>query len=199
MAAGTGTRFGGSKQYGELGGRRVLDWSLETARATCDRVVRVVPATRVGDAEAAADAVVTGGETRSASVRAGLAAVPDEASVIAVHDAARPLATPELWRSVLAAAIADDADGAIPVVPVRDTLRRTTGGTVDRDGLVAVQTPQAFRAGILRRAHRAGGDATDDATLVEAAGGRIALVAGEPANLKITTRDDLAMVEALCR
>src|SRR5690606_39839167 len=176
-------RFGGHKQYEPLAGRRVVDWSLEAARAAADGVVLVVAAGRAGDAEPAADAVVAGADTRSGSVRAGLAAVPADAEVIVVHDGARPLADAALFRAVVDAVRAG-ADAAVPGVPVVDTLRARAGGTVDRDGLVAVQTPQAFRAGPLRAAHAGEGEATDDASLVEAAGGKVVVVNGSPTNLK---------------
>jgi 2-C-methyl-D-erythritol 4-phosphate cytidylyltransferase len=196
VAAGSGSRFRGSKQYQPLGGRRVLDWSLDTARAAVDGVVAVVAEGR--DDEPAADATVVGGATRSASVRAGLAAVPDDATVVVVHDAARPLAGAGLFAAVVAAVDAG-ADGAVPAVPVTDTLRRVDGGAVDRDTLVAVQTPQAFAAAALRAAHAGGAEATDDAGLVEAAGGRVVIVRGDPHNLKITVSEDLVVAEALLR
>lgn len=193
VAAGSGTRFGARKQYEALGGQRVLDWSLAAARSVADGVVVVVPAGDV-DRPEPADHVVAGGATRSASVRAGLAVVPDDAGVVVVHDAARPLAAPELFRAVLDA-VAAGADGAIPAVPVADTIKRVEGDTVvetlDRDELVAVQTPQAFRAAALRSAHAGGAEATDDGALVEAAGGRVVVVPGDPANVKLTTASDL--------
>ncbi len=120
-----------------------------------------------GVPDTGADLVVAGGATRADSVRAGLAAVPDEADIIVVHDAARPLATPSLFAAVVTAVRTGGADAAIPVLPVADTLKRVEGATVrstvDRDGLVAVQTPQAFVAATLRSAHRSAGQATDDA------------------------------------
>jgi 2-C-methyl-D-erythritol 4-phosphate cytidylyltransferase len=202
VAAGSGSRFGRPKQYEELAGRPVLDWSLAAARAAAggadDGVVVVVPPDRVAEAASGAGTVVGGGATRSSSVRAGLAAVPGHADVIVVHDGARPLAGPELFARVVGA-VRDGADAAVPAVEVTDTLRRRTGGPVDRNGLVAVQTPQAFRAAALRRAHRAGPEATDDASLVEAAGGKVVVVEGSPANLKITRPVDLAIAEALLR
>ena len=140
--------------------------------------------------------VTAGGATRSDSVRAGIAAIPEDAQVIVVHDAARPLATPELFAAVTTA-VAGGADGAVPAVPVTDTIRHTDGGPLDRSRLRAVQTPQAFRAGALRRAHEGAPEATDDATLVESAGGSVRLVAGEPDNLKITAPGDLHVAEAL--
>lgn len=198
VAAGSGSRFGGAKQYQPLGGRRVLDWSLEAARAAADGLVVVVPPDRVRDAEPLADAVAAGGGTRSASVRAGLEAVPDDAEVVVVHDGARPLAGAALFAAVVAA-VRDGADAAVPGVPLADTLRWRTGGVADRDGLVAVQTPQAFRASALRAAHAGGGEATDDASLVEAAGGKVVVVDGSAENLKITNPHDLAVAEALLR
>jgi 2-C-methyl-D-erythritol 4-phosphate cytidylyltransferase len=200
VAAGSGSRFGGPKQYERLGDRRVLDWGLAAARHTCAGVVLVVPPDRAGDPEPAADAVVAGGETRSASVRAGLAVVPTDASVVVVHDAARPLAPLALWRSVIAAVL-EGADAAIAAVPVADTVKEVDGvivvGTLDRERLVAVQTPQAFRAGVLRRAHAGDPEATDDAALVEGIGGRVVVVPGDPRNRKLTTADDLVAARAI--
>jgi 2-C-methyl-D-erythritol 2,4-cyclodiphosphate synthase/2-C-methyl-D-erythritol 4-phosphate cytidylyltransferase len=188
VAAGAGERFGAPKQYAPLGAGRVVDASLAAARRHSDGVVLVVPADRAADPEPGADAVVAGGATRSASVRAGLSAVPDDATTIVVHDAARPFAGDELWRRVLA----EPADAVVPGVAVPDTLREIGGATVDRGRFVAVQTPQAFRAEALRSAHAAGAEGTDDASLVEAAGGKVLVVDGEPGNRKITTPADLA-------
>ena len=126
VAAGSASRFGEPKQYMPLGAQRVLDWSLAAARSATEGVVLVVPADATGRAEPGADHVVAGGATRSASVRAGLAAVPLGAEVIVVHDAARPLADPALWQRVLAA-VDSGADAAVPCIPVTDTLRRVGG------------------------------------------------------------------------
>src|ERR687892_384146 len=167
VAAGSGSRFGTPKQYEDLGGRRVLDWSLAVGRDVADGVVAVVAPDRVDTPEPGADTVVAGCATRSASVRAGLAAVPDDADVVVVHDGARPLAGAELFARVVE--------------------------------LVAVQTPQAFRAAALRRAHAGEPEATDDASLIEAAGGKVVVVEGSPANLKITRPVDLIVAEALLR
>jgi 2-C-methyl-D-erythritol 4-phosphate cytidylyltransferase len=147
-------------------------------------------------------AAVTGGETRMDSVRIGLAEVPEEAAVVLVHDAARPVVSAEVVDRVLAS-LAEGWDGAAPALPVSDTLKRADadGGvveTVDRSGLYAVQTPQAFVADILRGAvARAAEPATDCAALVEAAGGRVRLVEGDPRLVKVTASADLALVEAL--
>ena len=220
VAGGSGRRFGRLKQFSELAGRPVLEWAVQACRPCSAGVVLVVPATDAasGAAEApdphGADAVVSGGATRADSVRCGLAAVPSEAAIIVVHDAARPLASPALFDAVIAAVTEGGADGAVPGVPVRDTIKvvdesgRVTD-TLDRDRLVAVQTPQAFNAAALRRAHaEAAPDAatpaaatpaaaTDDAMLVEALGGTVLVVRGEPGNLKITDPDDLMAAERL--
>jgi 2-C-methyl-D-erythritol 4-phosphate cytidylyltransferase len=200
VAAGSGTRFGARKQYEMLGDRRVLDWALDAARSVAAGVVVVVPEAAAATPEPGADMVVPGGATRSASVRAGLAAVPPDAAVVVVHDAARPLAPIALFESVVAA-VTSGADGAVPGVPVTDTVKRVRDGavvaTLDRSELVTVQTPQAFAAPILRAAHASGGDDTDDAALVEAAGGRVVVVAGDAVNAKLTTPHDLVLARAV--
>jgi 2-C-methyl-D-erythritol 4-phosphate cytidylyltransferase len=200
VAGGSGSRFGGRKQYEMLGDRRVLDWAIDGARSVAAGVVVVVPEVEATAHEPGADAVVPGGATRSASVRAGLAAVPPDAAIVVVHDAARPLAPVALFESVVAAVTAG-ADGAVPVVPVTDTVKRVRGGavvaTVDRSELVTVQTPQAFVASVLRAAHASGADDTDDAALVEAAGGHVVVVPGDAVNAKLTTSHDLVLARAV--
>lgn len=191
VAAGSGQRFGGPKQYEVLAGARIVDVAVETARAASDGVVVVVP-----PADAEREGAVAGGASRSESVRAGLAAVPTAATIICVHDAARPFAGASLFAGVIAA-IRAGADAAVPGVPVTDTIKQidATGvvvATPPRAELVAVQTPQAFRAAALRTAHGSCAEATDDAALVEAAGGRVVVVAGDADNRKITTAEDLA-------
>jgi 2-C-methyl-D-erythritol 4-phosphate cytidylyltransferase len=198
VAAGAGSRFGGLKQYEVLGPRRVVDWAVAAARSVSAGVVLAVPAGQAARSEERVDAVVEGGATRSASVRAGMAALPPDADIVVVHDAVRPLASTRLFEAVISA-VQDGADGAVPGVPLSDTVKRVRLGavvaTLDRAELVAVQTPQAFRVAALRRAHAAAGDATDDAALVEAAGGRVVVVPGDPENLKITGPDDLVTAE----
>ncbi len=195
VAAGEGRRFGGPKQFAVLGGATVIAHSVRAARTVADGVVAVVPEGLLDapGADGGADAVVPGGASRSESVRAGLRSVPQDADVILVHDAARPLASPALFRAVVAAVRAG-ADGAIPGLALTDTVKHvvdgTVVGTIDRSSLVTVQTPQAFRAAALRAAHESGAHATDDAGLLEAAGG-IVVVPGEATNLKITDPDDL--------
>lgn len=196
VAGGGGTRFGGAKQYTELLGRRVLDWSVGVAAATADGVVAVVPTADVDEPVPGASVVVAGGSSRAESVRAGLAAIPAAAAIVLVHDAARPAASPELFRRVIDAVRAGAA-GVAPAVAVTDSLRHRSGGAVDRDELVAVQTPQGFAADTLRSAHASGDEATDDATLVERAGATIVLVEGEATNIKLTHPHDRAVLEAV--
>ena len=203
VAGGSGRRFGDQKQFSMLGGRPVLEWAVEACRPCSAGVVLVLPAGLDNPDPHGADATVPGGPTRADSVRCGLAAVPHSAEVIVVHDAARPLASPGLFDAVIEAVTGGGADGAVPGVPPSDTIKEVDGagnvtGTLDRSTLVAVQTPQAFRAGVLRRAHeRAGAGATDDAVLVEALGGRVRVVPGDPRNIKITAPDDLGAAERL--
>jgi 2-C-methyl-D-erythritol 4-phosphate cytidylyltransferase len=199
VAAGGGTRFGGAKQFVHLGGASVLDRAVEVTRDACDGVVVVLPADARWEAPSGIF-TATGGATRSDSVRAGLSCVPADADVVVVHDAARPLASRRLFATVIEA-IQPGVDAAVPGLPVADTLKRVRDErvveTVDREGLVAVQTPQAFRASSLRAAHAHEGVDTDDAALVEAAGGVVVVVEGERRNLKLTLPDDLALAQAL--
>lgn len=183
----------------------MLDWSLGAARAACDGVVLVVPAGSADDPQRAADSlmadmVVEGAETRPGSVRRGLSAVPVDTDIVAVHDAARPLATAELFASAVQA-VRSGADGAVCAVPIDDTVKRVHVGTVaetlDRSVLWAVQTPQAFDAAVLRAAHDGEPEATDDAALVERRGGRVVVVPGDVRNIKITRPEDLSRAEAL--
>jgi 2-C-methyl-D-erythritol 4-phosphate cytidylyltransferase len=209
VAAGRGERLGDErpKAFARLAGRVLLAESVERLDASpwVDAIVVVAPpeweeAVIVLAEELAAGKVaasVTGGATRAESVRAGLAEVPDEADVILVHDAARPLVSDALVERLIHA-LGEGYDGAIPALPVVDTVKRVRDGvvveTLPRAELVAVQTPQAFVAPVLRAA--AAGEGTDCASLVEAAGGRIRVVEGDPRLLKITTPDDLTLVES---
>jgi 2-C-methyl-D-erythritol 4-phosphate cytidylyltransferase len=198
-AAGRGERLGGElpKAFAACAGRPLIDWSLDVLALVCDRVVVAVPPGH----ETGPDRV-TGGASRSESVRAALAAAP-EATVAVVHDAARPLVTRELVEACIAA-IGDGVEGAVAAVPVRDTIKEAGDDgrvvrTLDRARLWAIQTPQVFVADALRRALEAGdlAAATDDASLVEAQGGVIRVVEAPPENIKVTSRVDLALAEAL--
>jgi 2-C-methyl-D-erythritol 4-phosphate cytidylyltransferase len=200
-AGGSGERLGADrpKAFVVCAGRPLLDWSVEVLRHVCDRVVVAVPP---GD-EKGPDRVV-GGESRSASVRNALAAAP-EATVAVVHDAARPLVTRDLVERCLAALV-PGVDGAIAAARMTDTVKEAgTDGrvlrTLDRSVLWAIQTPQVFRAEVLRRAlardEMALAAATDDASLVEQMGGTVRVVDAPPENIKVTRETDLRMVEAL--
>ncbi len=213
VAAGEGARLGGDrpKAFAPLAGRALLAESLERLDGSdwVDAIVVVVPegweepAILLSEELVASkvSAVVVGGATRADSVAAGVAEVPLDALVILVHDAARPLVD-EATLERLLSALATGADGVIPVISVTDTVKRVAGDrvveTVDRDGLVVAQTPQAFVADRLRSA-LAGehGGATDCASLVEQRGGRVAVVPGSSRLLKVTTRDDLGLVELM--
>jgi 2-C-methyl-D-erythritol 4-phosphate cytidylyltransferase len=223
VAAGTGERLGASrpKAFVMLAGRPMLEWSLAALRAArIERVVLAVPAESIGrhvvgtgrTAAGAGDSpvelgegigVVTGGATRSQSVRNALAAAGDAEAVV-VHDAARPLVTPEHFTAALAALAG--ADCAIAAAPLTDTVKEAgpdgrVTATLDRSRLWAVQTPQAFRRAALERALAVGDDvlarATDDAWLVERTGGTVRVVESTPANLKVTTPFDLRIAEQL--
>ncbi len=192
VAAGAGRRFGGAKQHVALDGVALWQRAVDALRTGgCHDVVVV------GDVPDG----IPGGERRRDSVAAGLAALPDAVTHVLVHDAARALATPQLVARVIGALVGG-AGAVIPVVPVRDTIKRVDGTvvveTVERADLVAVQTPQGFDRAVLEAAHRADpDDATDDAALLERAGVPVTTVAGDPANLKITYPEDLAVAEAL--
>jgi 2-C-methyl-D-erythritol 4-phosphate cytidylyltransferase len=212
VAAGRGERLGldQPKAFAKLGDEPLLAESLRRLDESdwVDAIVLVAPpgweepaillAEELGCGKVSA--CVAGGEHRADSVRAGLHEVPDDALVVLVHDAARPLLPPEVIERVLAP-LSEGWDGAVPGLPVADTLKRVGGDggvaeTVARDGLYTVQTPQAFPAGVLRRAAADGADATDCAALVEQAGGRVKVVAGDARLLKVTTVEDLEQVAA---
>jgi 2-C-methyl-D-erythritol 4-phosphate cytidylyltransferase len=200
-AGGSGERLGADrpKAFVVCAGRPLIEWSLEVLEAVCDRVVVAAPPDWLRDGW------VEGGKSRSESVRNALAAAP-EARTVVVHDAARPLVTRQLVEECLGALLG--VDGAIAAAPVTDTIKEsysdgTVNRTLDRSRLWAVQTPQVFRADTLRRALDVEPDvlavATDDASLVEAAGGAVRLVEAPVENLKVTTAADLERAAAaLC-
>ena len=202
VAAGSGERLGasGPKAFVRLAGRPMLEWSVAALRAAglCEIVVALP------EGEAAPDGCVgvPGGATRSASVRAALAAA-GEGDVV-VHDAARPLVDPALFTAALAAL--EGADAAVAAAQATDTIKEAgpdhrVTATLDRSRLWAIQTPQAFRRSALERALDVGDDvlaqATDDAGLVERAGGSVVVVPSTPANFKVTTPHDLTVAELL--
>lgn len=208
VAAGTGSRAGGAKQWRALGGKPVLRWSVEVlVAAGAQDIIVVIPAGTESEAHQALDGLtgwrtVHGGVDRSDSVRAGLAALngpPDRP--ILIHDAARPFLTRAVIDRLLTAL--QEADGAIPALPVADTLKRVAAGTisatVDRSGLFRAQTPQAFRTDRLIDAYAVwpvGETPTDDAAVVEADGGTVVLVEGDPRLMKLTYPEDFVMAEA---
>ncbi|HXV33526.1 MAG TPA: 2-C-methyl-D-erythritol 4-phosphate cytidylyltransferase [Gaiellaceae bacterium] len=213
-AAGRGERFGADrpKAFANLAGRPLLAESLERLEASdwVEAVVVVSPpeweepsillAEELGAGKV--NAVVTGGETRTGSVSAGVAEVPETAAVVVVHDAARPLLPEDVLERVVTA-LGEGWEGAVPALPLADTVKRAEGEavveTVDRTGLYAVQTPQAFLADALRRALAGAGEATDCAGLVEISGGRVRLVEGDRRLVKVTGPADLDLVETLLR
>jgi 2-C-methyl-D-erythritol 4-phosphate cytidylyltransferase len=201
VAAGSGERLGAGrpKAFVDLAGRPMLEWSLDAIRAAGidDVVVAVPPGERLDGVIA-----VPGGAARSQSVRAALAAAPP--GDVVVHDAARPLVTPEHFRAALSAL--EHADCAIAAAPVTDTVKeagpdRFVTATLDRTRMWAIQTPQAFRRAALERALAVDdavlAQATDDAWLVERTGGTVRVVESTAANLKVTTTFDLRLAEHL--
>jgi 2-C-methyl-D-erythritol 4-phosphate cytidylyltransferase len=214
VAAGSGARVGADepKAFLTIGGRPIVAVAVEEALSSpsIGAVVVVAPAgSEERMREVLADVapgvvIVTGGATRQESVRAGLVAVPDDADIIVVHDAVRPFAAPGLFSEVVEE-VSSGADAAVPALPPADTVKRVRDGVVlsteSRDDLALAQTPQAFRADLLRAVHeRAVEDdleVTDDAALFELAGARVVTVPGDPMNFKITTALDLARADAL--
>jgi 2-C-methyl-D-erythritol 4-phosphate cytidylyltransferase len=213
VAAGSGSRLGGDrpKAFIGLGGRPLLAESLERLDASdwIDAIVVAAapdweePTILLAEELVASKvaSVVTGGATRAESVRNALAELPHDVLVVLVHDAARPLVDDAVIERLLGR-LGEGFDGVVPGMPLADTVKRVDGGvvaeTIDREALVTVQTPQAFVADRLRSAYA--GDltgVTDCASLVERAGGRVGVVAGDPRLAKVTTKDDLDLVERL--
>jgi 2-C-methyl-D-erythritol 4-phosphate cytidylyltransferase len=209
VAAGRGERLGldRPKAFAQLNGRPLLAESLERLEWSdwIDSIVVVAPPDWEEPvillAEELAcgkvESVVTGGETRAASVRAGLAEVPEDAAVALIHDAARPVLAEDVLERLLTA-LPEGWDGAVPAVPIPDTVKRVDGDrvveTLDRDSLVGAQTPQAFVWPTLRAAATLDADGTDCASLVEAKGGRVKVVAGDRRLIKVTEQADLDLV-----
>jgi 2-C-methyl-D-erythritol 4-phosphate cytidylyltransferase len=209
VAAGEGRRFGGPKQFAALRGRPVLDWSLAAFESSphVDAVVLVLARPGEGGKYAARyakiGAVVRGGERRQDSVACGVAALKgQDDDIVLVHDGARPLVTQELIERVIDAA--RETGAAVPAVPLEDTVKEAEKGrvvrTLERSRLFRAQTPQGFALGLLQRAlaqaRVEGADVTDEAALVERLGLPVALVPGDPRNIKITSPLDLTMAEA---
>jgi 2-C-methyl-D-erythritol 4-phosphate cytidylyltransferase len=213
LAAGAGRRVGADepKAFLVIGGRPMLAVAARAAAASplVGAIVVTAPAGWEDRALGCVEGcgvpaeVVTGGATRQESVRAALAALPPDTRVVAVHDAARPFAPPDLFTSVIDA-VDRETPGVVPVAPVSDTVKQIEGGrvvgTLDRERLGLAQTPQAFDVGVLRAAHEraaaTGSALTDDAAALEHAGHAVAAIAGDPNNVKITTLLDLANADA---
>lgn len=215
VAAGSGTRLGAGrpKALVDIAGAPLVAWSVR-AFARCRSIVVAAPPGHEEDVAAALEGIVlphtmivTGGETRQHSVKRALDRLPQEAERVLVHDAARPLVTPDLVQAIIDAL--DDEDGAIAASPVADTLKRadddgTVAATVDRANLWSAQTPQGFRAAAMRRVFDAADDAvlarsTDCASMMEAAGYRIRLVDSRTPNMKVTTPADAVVAATLLR
>jgi 2-C-methyl-D-erythritol 4-phosphate cytidylyltransferase len=196
-AGGSGERLGADrpKAFVVCAGRPLVEWSVEALSAACSRVVVAAPASHLRPGW------VAGGPSRSASVRNALDAAP-EASVVVIHDAARPLVTPALVARCLDAL--EGVDGVVAAVPTADTVHVASPDLLiahspDRSTLWAAQTPQVFRAEALRKAYDSNQEATDEASLVALAGGTVRLVEGASDNIKVTTPTDLRLAEALLR
>jgi 2-C-methyl-D-erythritol 4-phosphate cytidylyltransferase len=195
-AGGSGERLGADrpKAFVVCAGRPLLEWSLDALRPTCSRIVVAAPPSHLRPGW------VAGGPSRSASVRKALEAAP-EATVVVIHDAARPLVTSALVERCLDAL--DGVDGVIAAIPVSDTVHVASENVIretpDRSTLWAAQTPQVFRADVLRKACDSNEEATDEATLVAAVGGTVRIVKGSSDNIKVTTPTDLRLAEALLR
>lgn len=215
LAAGRGRRLGGDRPKAllEVGGATMLHRAVRTIDDVpgLEGFLVAAPEGHEEEMKAAAAgaprflAVVTGGGSRQESVRRSLEALPAAFDAVVVHDVARPFASPSLFEAVLGAL--GSAEGAVPVLPVADTVKRVADGlvveTVSREGLALAQTPQAFLREALERVHQVAGDdgavATDDAALFERLGLRVAAVPGDPDNIKVTTPEDLERAELLAR
>jgi 2-C-methyl-D-erythritol 4-phosphate cytidylyltransferase len=220
VAGGSGERFGrqGGKQLARVAGLPVLAWTLRALDESEEvgLIILVCPGDRFEEYRAEAVdparlrvpvALAAAGATRQASVRSGLAALPDDADIVIVHDGARPLVQPETIARIVNALGDDDVVGAVVGHPSYDTLKLVEGRTIletpERSRFWAVQTPQAFQKRVLAEAHRAASEqgfiGTDDASLVERLGGRVVVVEGPRDNIKVTVSEDLSYVEAALR
>lgn len=209
VAAGRGKRFGAAKQFADLAGRPILDWSLETFQRHEDvqEIVLVLPAGRAGKEYVGRfskiQAVAEGGKERQDSVWNGFCRLdPGSAGLVLIHDGARPLVSAGLISRIIKAGRRKKA--VIPALPIEETVKKAAGGrvirTIDRDDLVRIQTPQAFAYPLLKKAleaaRRGRFRGTDEATLLERLGETVWIVPGEPGNLKITTPLDISIAEA---
>jgi 2-C-methyl-D-erythritol 4-phosphate cytidylyltransferase len=204
IAAGTGARFGGHKQFASAAGRPLLNWSCAAVAAVCRHVLLVLPAGhRPATLPAGVAQVATGGATRQLSVATAVAQVPPDIDTVVVHDAAHPVADSALVSAVLVALWADErAAAAVPVLPVHETMVRAgpDGAVVSiaaGRGSLQVQMPQAFRACALRAAAASPLDAPDESTVLLLVGERVITVPGPPANIHVTNPAELALASAV--
>lgn len=197
VAAGSGSRLGGNtpKQFLAVGGRMILERTIDRFAAISSQIVVVLAADYIEKYNFCNCTLVAGGDSRAASVRAGLAALGSDVEMVLIQDGVRPFTPAAVIDRVVAAATAYGA--AVPAIPVTDSLRNS-GGAIDRAGIYAVQTPQGFLKHILVDAYARNVEhCTDDAAVVELSGGKIAIVDGATKNIKITTPIDLKIAEML--
>lgn len=201
LAAGTGSRYGRLKQLEELAGLRLVDHTVGAARRTCDRVAVVLPSGVDWDGEPV-DALAVGGDHQSESLRSGLRAVPRSAAVLVLADPAHPLAADRIFTDVVDA-VRGGADGAVPVIPMLEVVQRVADGvvveTLPKSGTVLAQSPQAFRADVLRAAHAGEPRPVENSGMLAALGHRVVTVPGDPANLHVASPEDLSVVRRLVR
>jgi 2-C-methyl-D-erythritol 4-phosphate cytidylyltransferase len=200
LAGGVSRRFGErSKQFEHVGGVPMVARTVAAARRTCDGVVLVLPPGQAWAGDPV-DAVTAGGDHQSESLRAGLAAVPADAVIVAVADPAHPLAADALFRAVVEA-VRGGADGAVPVIPILEVVQRVRDGrvveTLPKDDLVLTQTPQAFRADVLRAVHADHPRPVENSGLLVERGYRVVTVSGDVGNVHVTTPQELAIAESL--
>ncbi|GAA3248427.1 2-C-methyl-D-erythritol 4-phosphate cytidylyltransferase [Pseudonocardia petroleophila] len=200
LAGGSGQRFGGRpKQFEPVGGVRMIDRTVAAARRTCSGVTVVLPPGTAWDGDPV-DALAVGGDHQSESLRAGLATVPDATAIVVVCDPAHPLAPDRLFLDVVDA-VRRGADGAVPVVPILEVVQRVEAGrvvaTLPKHDLVLTQSPQAFDAAVLREAHADRPRPVENSGLLVERGHRVDTVPGDPANLHVTTPDELAVLDRI--
>ncbi len=214
LAGGSGTRFGKQKQFEEIAEIPIYIWAFKTAQEiTTENIILVAPKEAIGEIVpnertrqkllkkgVMSEQMVEGGNTRSASVRAGIEKLKEmganDTDIVLVHDAARPLATKEIYLDVIQE-IRDGADAATPAIPITDTINTTDGEIVDRKKLLALQTPQGFRFDILKEIHENGEEATDDISLCLKHNKKVSYTTGDVKNLKITEPIDLKIAKFL--
>ena len=203
VAAGGSSRFGSDKQKVRIGEKTVLELSVAAAESVGSVVIAtkaefVTEIEKTFSSNQNVKSVVAGGSTRTASVSAGLTVVPETAEIVLVHDGARPLASQTLFKRI-ADEINAGVDAVVPAIEIKDSLRSIKGHEVSRTEIVAVQTPQGFKASTLRAAYLKQDEFSDDASKVEAEGVKVEIIEGEPNNLKITHPVDLLVARQILK